>query len=142
MMTPEGSDGVPLADDVAAPTAVEVIRSEEQLRVGTTWQAVERVRLARRIVTSVRQIEIEVRREELVVQRDSLADPRDGYGPEDPEPETGEDIVMVLSEEVPMITMGTRPYERVRVRVQRVTEQRAVTEPVRREEVVVDNDVN
>jgi stress response protein YsnF len=60
----------------------------------------------------------------------------------DAEPVTGDDIVMVLSEEVPMITMSTRPYERVRIRVQQVTEERAVTEPVRREEVVVDNDVN
>jgi uncharacterized protein (TIGR02271 family) len=140
MTTPEGSDRAPLADDAAAQTGVEVIRSEEQLRVGTTWQAVERVRIARRIVTEVRQIEVAVRREELVVQRESMADPRDGFVPEGPDPQTGEDIVMVLSEEVPLITMGTRPYERVGVRVQRVTEQREVTEPVRREEVVVDND--
>ena len=142
MTTPEGADGAVPADDAAAPTGVEVIRSEEQLRVGTTWQAVERVRLARRIVTEVRQIEVEVRREELVVQRESMADPRDGYVPEAPEPVTGEDIVMVLAEEVPLITMGTRPYERVRVRVQRVTEERAVSEQVRHEEVVVDNAVN
>ena len=140
MTTPEGSDRAPLADDAATPTGVEVIRSEEQLRVGTTWQAVERVRIARRIVTEVRQIEVAVRREELVVQRDSMADPRDGFDAEGPDPQTREDIVMVLSEEVPLITMGTRPYERVRVRVQQVTEQREVTEPVRREEVVVDSD--
>ena len=140
MTTPESSNGAVSIDDAATRTGVEVIRSEEQLRVGTTWQAVERVRLARRIVTEVRQIEVEVRREELVVQRESMADPRDGYVPEAPEPETGDDIVMVLSEEVPMITMGTRPYERVRVRVQQVTEERPVTEQVRHEEVVVDND--
>jgi uncharacterized protein (TIGR02271 family) len=142
MTTPEGSDRAGVADDAAARKGIEVIRSEEQLRVGTTWQAVERVRLARRIVTEVRQIEVEVRREELVVHRDAVGDPSDDDHPQDVEPVTGDDIVMVLSEEVPMITMSTRPYERVRIRVQQVTEERAVTEPVRREEVVVDNDVN
>ena len=39
-----------------------------------------------------------------------------------------------------MITMGTRAYERVRVSVQQVDEQRALSEQVRREEVVIDND--
>ena len=117
MTTPEGSNDAVPVDDAATPTGVEVIRSEEQLRVGTTWQAVERVRIARRIVTEVRQIEVAVRREELVVQRGSMADPRDGFAPEGPDPQTGDDIVMVLSEEVPLITMGTRPYERVRVGV-------------------------
>jgi uncharacterized protein (TIGR02271 family) len=109
--------------------------------VGTTWQAVERVRLVRRIVTEVRQIEVRVRREELVVQRDAIDDAPDD-NPEDVEPAVGGDIDLVLSEEVPMITMGTRPYERVRVHVEHVTEQRPVTEQVRHEEVVVDDDLS
>ena len=80
----------------------------------------------------------------LVVQRDAIADPPDGswsepVGSAVPEPD-GAEIVMVLSEEVPMITMATRPYERVGVRVTQVTEERAVTEQVPHEEVVIDKD--
>ena len=145
MTIPDGSDGSngPVQPgDAPAPTGVEVIRSQEQLRVGTTWEAVERVRLARRIVTEVRQIDVEVCREELVVERDAITDLPDGswsepVGSAAPQPD-GAEIVMVLSEEVPMITMRTRPYERVRARVAQVTEERAVTEQVRHEEVVID----
>ncbi len=121
-------------------SGAEVIRSEERLRVGTRREAVERVRLARRIVTEVRQVEIEVRREELVIERESLVGTGEATAPRGAPWPARDEIVMVLSEEVPMITMGTRAYERVRVRVERITEAQAVTEPVRREEVVVDDD--
>ena len=124
----------------------EVTRSEEQLRVGTVRHPVERVRLSRRIVTELRQVEVEIRREELVVEREVIADLRDSDGPgasgtSDGEWPVQDELVIVLSQEVPIITMETQPYERVRVRVERVTEQRAVTEQVRREEVVVDDAV-
>jgi len=123
----------------------EVVRSEERLLVGTVRDPVERVRLSRRIVTELRRVEVEIRREELVVERDVIADVRAVAGPGAVGTSDGgwpapDDLVIVLSEEVPIITMHTQPYERVRVRVERVTEQRAVTEQVRREEVVVDDD--
>jgi len=128
--------------DPPRETGAQVIRSEERLRVDTTWQPYERVRLARRVVTELRQVDIEVRREELVIERDAIPDPGDASGrPGRPRPDrVGGDLVIVLSEEVPMITMGTRAYERVRVSVQQVDEQRALSEQVRREEVVIDND--
>lgn len=118
-------------------TSAEVIRSEERLRVGTTRYPVERVRLTRRIVTEVRQVQVEVRREELVVLREPVAEARAAAG----ERAGDGEVVVVLSEEVPMITMGVRPYERVRARVSLITEQQSVTEQVRHEEVVTDGGV-
>ena len=78
--------------------------------MGTTWQPVERVRLSRRIVTELRQVEIEVRREELVVERSPVDDPADHPVSPGPDRVTNDDLVIVLSEEVPM---GARAYERV-----------------------------
>ena len=58
--------------------------------------------------------------------------------PPGPDRVTNDDLVIVLSEEVPM---GARAYERVRVRVQRVTVERPVTEQVRHEQVVINTNV-
>ena len=114
------------------PAAAEVVLHQEQLRVGTRRVPTERVLVRRRVVTEVRQIEVTVRREELEVHRVPL----DGHeqppvgGP--PEP-----LVVLLSEEVPVVQLQTRPYERVTVHVDTVTEQVEVTEDLAREQVDV-----
>lgn len=108
--------------------AVEVVLHQELLRVGTQRVPTEKILVRRRVVTEVRQIEVTVRREELEVHRLPL----DGYeqaqagGP--PEP-----LVILLSEEVPVVQLHTQPYERVTVRVDVVTATQDVTETVARE---------
>ena len=110
------------------PAAAEVVLHQEQLRVGTRRVPTEKVLVRRRVVSEVRQIEVTVRREELEVHRVPL----DGHeqspvgGP--PEP-----LVILLSEEVPVVELHTRPYERVTVHVDTVTEQVEVTEELARE---------
>ena len=110
------------------PAAAEVVLHQEQLRAGTLRVPSEKVLVRRRIVSEVRQIEVTVRREELEVHRLPL----DGHeelsagGP--PEP-----LVILLSEEVPVVQLHTRPYERVTVRVGTITEQQVITERVSRE---------
>ncbi len=110
------------------PTAAEVVLHQEQLRVGTRRVPTAKVLVRRRVVTEVRQIEVTVRREELEVHHLPL----DGYeqaqvgGP--PEP-----LVILLSEEVPVVQLHTRPYERVTVRVDAITATQDVTETVARE---------
>ena len=112
--------------------AAEVVLHQEQLRVGTRRVPTEKVLVRRRVVTEVRQVEVTVRREELEVHRVPL----DGHeqspvgGP--PEP-----LVILLSEEVPVVQLQTRPYERVTVHVDSITEQVEVTEHLAREEVDV-----
>lgn len=114
------------------PAAAEVVLHQEQLRVGTRRVPTEKVVVRRRVVTEVRQIEVTVRREELEVHRLPL----DGHeelsveGP--PEP-----LVILLSEEVPVVQLRTRPYERVTVRVDPVTESQDVIEMVSREQAHV-----
>ena len=111
------------------PTAAEVVLHQEQLRVGTRRVATEKVVVRRRVVSEVRQIEVTLRREELEVHRLPV-DGREELsvgGP--PEP-----LVILLSEEVPVVQLQTRPYERVTVRVDAVTESQVVTETVSREQ--------
>ena len=114
------------------PAAAEVVLHQEQLRVGTRRVPTEKVLVRRRVVTEVRQIEVTVRREELEAYRVPL----DGHeqppvgGP--PEP-----LVILLSEEVPVVQLQTRPYERVTVHVDTVTEQVEVTEHLAREQADV-----
>ena len=111
------------------PAATEVVLHQEELRVGTRRVPTEKVLVRRRIVTEVRQIEVSVRREVLEVQRVPL-DGREEMsvgGP--PEP-----LVILLSEELPVVQFQTRPYERVTVRVDAVTQSHVVTETVAREQ--------
>jgi uncharacterized protein (TIGR02271 family) len=114
------------------PAAAEVVLHQEQLRVGTRRVPTERILVRRRIVTEVRQIEVTVRREEVEVSRvplDGHEQPPAG-GP--PEP-----LVILLSEEVPVVQLQTRPYERVTVHVDTDTEQVEVTEHLAREQADV-----
>ena len=114
------------------PAAAEVVLHQEQLRVGTRRVPTEKVLVRRRVVTEVRQIEVTVRREVVEVHRVPL----DGHerapvgGP--PEP-----LVILLSEEVPVVQLETRPYERVTVHVDTVTEQVEITGDLAREQVDV-----
>ncbi len=114
------------------PAAAEVVLHQEQLRVSTRRVPTEKILVRRRVVSEVRQIEVTVRREELEVYRVPL----DGHeqspvgGP--PEP-----LVILLSEEVPVVQLQTRPYERVTVHVDTVTEQVEVTEHLAREQADV-----
>jgi len=119
--------------DQPVPDRPEVVRHEERLKVGTTQVPYERVVLRRRITTEVRQIEVTVRREVLEVQRDQLSGQDAGtaaLGDTAQQP-----LVIVLSEEVPVVQMQTRPYEQVRVVVDRTTEHVEVTETVGKEQV-------
>ncbi len=121
--------------DPTAAAAVEVVLHEQHLQVGTVQVPVERVVLRRRVTTQVRQVEVTVRREELEVHRlpvqgDGTAGPH-GSGPP---------VVIVLSEEVPVVHLHTRPYERVTVRVDAVRDAQEVTAILARERAEVTTD--
>ena len=114
------------------PAAAEVVLHQEQLRVGTRRVPVEKVLVRRRVVTEVRQVEVTVRREELEVHRVPLEGHEESPVGGPPEP-----LVILLSEEVPVVQVQTRPYERVTVHVDTVTEQVEVTERLDREQADV-----
>lgn len=121
----------PLAPE---PTTAEVVRSEEELLVNRRRRPVERVRVTKRIVTETVTRTFEVRREELHVERvafeGDVRPVRDADASADDEA-----FEIVLSEEQLVVGTRTVPRERVRVRKAVVTEEQAVEEDLRREEV-------
>lgn len=110
-------------------TEPHVTLHEEQLQVRTVRAPHERVVIRRRITTEVRMVEVTVRREELHVERqpvDDAASPPGGDAARSP-------LVIILSEEVPVVGVETRPYERVTVTVDTVTQEHHVQESVAKE---------
>jgi len=92
----------------------------------------ERVVLRRRISTEVRQVEVTVRREELQVIHLPLTGQPAGPAPQTPVP-----LVIVLSEEGPVVQLHTRPYEQVTVSVRTVTTEQELTGEADREQAEV-----
>ena len=117
-----------------------VVRSEEVVNLGVTTVVSGRVRVRKRVVTETVTHTVEVQREELVVEHDDTAG---GADPSAAEPaEAGfafadTDLEIVLHEERVLIVKQVVPVERVWVRTRVVTEDRAVSVEVAREQVDV-----
>jgi uncharacterized protein (TIGR02271 family) len=119
---------------------VEVTLSEEQLAVETRAVATERVRVRKHVVTEEVTVTVTLRREELVIEREPVA------GTSHQASETGfplaegggDDVEFVLHAEEPVVTKRVVPVERVRVNRNTITEERRISDTVRRERVDVD----
>ena len=131
---PSRAAAAPAAAAAPSPTA-EVVLREQRLSVDTVRVATERVVLRRRVVSEVRQVQVTVQREELEVRR----------VPVDPDREqdtgtrgaAGPPLVIVLSEQVPVVQLQTRAYETITVTVDVVTGQQEVHEQAAREHAEV-----
>ena len=100
---------------------VDVVLHEERVHVDVVREAVRAV-VRRRIVTEVRTIEVTVRRE--VLEIEEL--PADGPAlPVAADPRQA--LSLVLSEEVPVVTLQVQPYERVTLEVHGVSGEERVT---------------
>jgi hypothetical protein len=110
-MTPEGG---PAAD-------AEVVLHRERVHVDVAREAVRAV-VRRRIVTEVRTVEVTVRREVLEVEH---LPAEASTLPVAQEPRQA--LSLVLSEEVPVVTLQVQPYERVTLDVHPVAAQERVT---------------
>lgn len=109
----------------------ELVLHEERLRVGdAVGTAAERVVVRRRIVSEVRQVPVTVSREVLEVTREPLV----GASAAD---DGGAPLTIVLSEQVPVVELRTRPYERVTVSVERTEAVEQVSATLAREQVDV-----
>ncbi len=111
-------------------------RSEEQLHVGTEKVQTGRARLRKFVVTAQQTVTVPVTREEVRVVREPVA-PGD----------TVDDVTIgeaaadvVLTEERVVVNKETVPVEKVRLDTETVTEQRDVTESVRKEQIELDDD--
>lgn len=119
----------------------QVVLRQEHLQVATARQPVERL-IVRRVVTSeVRQVDVTVRREEVHLERrpfDGTPAAGDDRGTPTASPDpAGPVLVVVLSEEEPVVRLRTRPYERVSVYLDTVTDQEQVSAELSREQADV-----
>ena len=128
-MTPDPSLAAvgPIADSAAA----EVVLREQRLSVSTVRVPTERVVVRRRLVSEVRHLEVTVQREELEVVRL----PVDADRSQDTSTRGGDvaPLVIVLSEQVPVVQLHTRAYEKVTVTVEVVAGQQVLHEQISRE---------
>ena len=113
--------------------------SEERAVARRLRVPVERVRVAKRVRTETVSVQVQVRREELVVTREPVA-------PEEGEQlavlatgdEQADQVVLLLSEEVPVVGVEVRPLERVVVTTRPVEGRQRVEVDLAREVVDVE----
>lgn len=121
--------------DVSGPNTDDAMtRSEEELRVGTTQREAGRARLRKYVVTEQVTQTVPVRHEEARVQREPITDANRDQALSGPEI-SDEEHEVVLHEEAPVVEKRTVPKERVRLDTETVTEDREVSEEVRKEQI-------
>jgi uncharacterized protein (TIGR02271 family) len=125
--------------DTSGPTTDDAMtRSEEELRVGTTEREAGRVRLRKYVVEDEVTQTVPVRREEVRVEREPITDANVGDAMDGPEI-SEEEHEVVLHEEEPVAERRAVPKERVRLDKDAHTEEREVSETLRKEEIEVDD---
>lgn len=123
---------VPAPQPGAAGRPPELVRAQERLQVATRWVTSERVVAQRRIVSEVRRVDVTIRREELVIVREPLPEQQPAAGST---PGAQQARVIVLREEVPVVTTMVRPYEQVTLTVDRVGESQTIEAVLRSEQI-------
>ena len=114
---------------------VELTSYEEQLRVGTETVESGAVRLRKSVVTEQVETSVPLRHEEVSIERlpATEARPAPGHRFED------QAVEVTLHEERPTIAKETVPVETVRLAPKTQTDERRVTDSVRRERIEVDD---
>jgi uncharacterized protein (TIGR02271 family) len=135
-----GSPRSDRGDDVSGPTTDEAMtRSEEELRVGTAQRERGRARLRKYVVTEQVQTTVPVQREEVRVEREPITDANVDQALDGPAI-SEEEHEIVLHEEEPVVEKRTVPKERVRLEKDAVTEDRQISDEVRKERIESDTD--
>lgn len=135
-----GGDGSPdHGSDEATPLA-GVVRSEEQLAVTLPIRVRGGLRISKIVSIETVTQTVEVRREQLHVEE---------LDADAPTLDTTQDLAdydlaeqefdLILHEERVVVSTEVVPVERVRVRTRVITEQREVSDTVRREQVEIEN---
>jgi uncharacterized protein (TIGR02271 family) len=114
-------------------------RSEEELQVGTETRERGRARLRKYVTTETQQVTVPVSREEVRVEREPITDANLDAATSGPDISEEEHEVTLREEEV---VVGKRavPKERVRLDTETVTDERQVSEEVRKEQIEVDGE--
>jgi uncharacterized protein (TIGR02271 family) len=126
--------------DVSGPTSDDAMtRSEEELQVGTETRERGRARLRKYVTTEEQQVTVPVQREEVRVEREPITDANLDAATSGPDISEAEHEV-TLREEEPVVEKRAVPKERVRLDTETVTEERQVSEEVRKEQIDVDDE--
>ena len=124
--------------DVSGPTTDDAMtRSEERLHVGTERVETGRARLRKYIVTENVQTTVPVSREEVRIEREPITDANRGAAMSGPEI-SEEEHEVTLTAERPVVSKEAVPVERVRLDKETTTEQRQVTDQVRKEQIDIE----
>jgi uncharacterized protein (TIGR02271 family) len=135
----DDADGT-VGRDVSGPTTDDAMtRSEEELRVGTTEREAGRVRLKKYVVEDQVTETVPVRREEVRVEREPITDANVDNALDGPAI-SEEEHEVVLHEQEPVVEKRAVPKERVRLEKDTVTDERTVSDEVRKERIDTDGD--
>jgi uncharacterized protein (TIGR02271 family) len=126
--------------DTSGPTTDDAMtRSEEELHVGTERHEAGRVRLRKYVVTEEETRTVPVSHEEVRIEREPITDANVDAARSGPEI-SEEEHEVILHEEEPVVAKKVVPKERVRLDTENVTEERQVTEEVRKERIEAEGD--
>ena len=126
--------GADVARDRERSGEQALTRSEEELHVGTRRVPRGEAGVRKRVVTEQQHRTVPVEREELRVQREPI---RAGERERDAEV-SAEERTIELREEQPVVDKRVVPKERVRIGKEVVRDQEHVSEPVRKEQIQVE----
>jgi uncharacterized protein (TIGR02271 family) len=125
--------------DVSGPTTDDAMtRSEEELQVGTQTRERGRARLRKYVTTETQQVTVPVQREEVRLEREPITDANLDAATSGPAISEDEHEVTLREEEV-VVEKRAVPKERVRLDTETVTDERQVSEEVRKEQIRVDD---
>jgi uncharacterized protein (TIGR02271 family) len=126
--------------DTSGPATDQAMtRSEEELRVGTQSRERGRARLRKYVTTETQQVTVPVRREEVRVEREPISDANLDDATSGPAI-SEEEHEVTLHEEEAVVEKRVVPRERVRLDKDTVTDERQVSEEVRKEQIEVEGD--
>ena len=138
---PQQTGRGPVGNDVSGPETDEAMtRSEEELRIDKIRRPSGLVRLRKSITTQQVDATVPVQREEARIEREPITDANVGNAMGGPEL-SEEERELTLSEEEVTVDKRVVPKERVRLDKDVVTEERSVSEDVRKEQIEVEGDV-
>jgi uncharacterized protein (TIGR02271 family) len=124
--------------DVSGPnTDKAMTRSEEELHVGTAQRESGRARLRKHVVTEEVTTTVPVQREEIRLEREPITDANRDQAMSGAEI-SEEEHEVILHEEEPVVEKRVVPKERVRLDTETVSEEREVTDQVRKERIEAD----
>ena len=113
-------------------------RSEEELWIATVRRETERARLTRYVETETVNKTVELRHDQVRVEYEPVSDADEPHRPAAGSAAGGEGWMVLYDEEV-VVTTRRVPRERVRLRTDTVTEDREITEMLRKEQIEVND---